>query len=116
MDPPQSLEDVQQVLQRHHAPPGGQQEKGVRAAVSVSVPVLRPGPSEPLPVTRAEPVPDSGPRQPGVFGSAERFGQLRLRPLSPLHLDGPAASAEDRQPAGLPRRPPSGPVGARVRQ
>lgn len=116
LDPPQSLEDVQQVLQRHHTPPGGQQKKGVRAAVSVPVHVLRPVPAEPLPVTRAEPVPEGGPRQPRGPGSAERLCQLRVRPLPPLHLDGPAASAEDRQPAGLPWRSPSGPVGAHVRQ
>lgn len=103
LDPPQSLEDVQQVLQRHHKPPGGQPKTDVRAAVSVSVLLLRPVPTELLPVTQAEPIPKTGPYRLRGPGSAEGFGQLRLRPLPPLHLDGPPTPAEDRQPAGLSR-------------
>ncbi|XP_051943795.1 tetratricopeptide repeat protein 39C-like isoform X3 [Hippocampus zosterae] len=96
------------MLQRHHAVAGAQQqeeEESVRAAGLV-IAALR----------RVEPFPAAGRRWRQRPGPDQRFGQLWLWPLPPLHLHGATAPPQDRQPTGLPRRPSPRTVGAGLRQ
>lgn len=109
MDPPQSLESLRQMLQRHHADAGAQQqqeeEESIRAAGLV-VATLR----------RVKPFPAAGRRWRRRPGPDQRFGQLWLWPLPPMHLHGATAPPQARQPAGLPRRPSRRTVGIGLRQ
>ncbi|XP_061878643.1 tetratricopeptide repeat protein 39C-like isoform X2 [Entelurus aequoreus] len=98
------------MLRRHHPAAGAWQGDGLPAASAV-FPVIF---LTILAGTRS--FSQAGRHQRRNPGPAERLGQLRLRPLPPVHLHGAAAPPQDRQPAGLPRRSPARPVGAHLRQ
>lgn len=115
LDSAQSLEDVQQMLQRHHASTRRQQKEGVGPAGTVKA-VLRSVQPRPLLLTWAKYISKARRRLHGGAGQTEGIRQLRVRTLPPLHLHGAPTPAEDRQPAGLPRRSPSRSGSPHVRQ